>query len=103
MGRSDRRMHRALDAFDRAYGSAFASERLNFGRLVAGGVDEKVLVALAVTHDRCFASARAAADRLGGAGWMTRAGVDDASLSARLWAEHAEPLTAVRYEDLIRS
>jgi hypothetical protein len=96
-------MHRALDALDHAYGSAFASERLHFGRLVAGGVDDEVLAALAVTHDRCFAVARAEADRHGGVAWMARAGVDDASISARLWAEHGEPLTAVRYEDLIRS
>jgi hypothetical protein len=103
VGRSDRRMHRALDALDRAYGSAFAGERLHFGRLVAGGLDEQVLVALAVTHDRCLTAARSAADRQGGVGWMARAGVDDASISARLWAEHGEPLTAVRYEDLIRN
>jgi hypothetical protein len=103
MGRSDRRMHRALDALDRTYGSAFAGERLHCGRLVSGGVDEQVLVALAATHDRCLAAARSAADRLGGPGWMVRAGVDDASVSARLWTEHGEPLTAVRYEDLSRS
>jgi hypothetical protein len=94
-------MHRALDALDKAYGAAFAGERLHFGRLVAGGVDEQVLVALAATHNRCFAAARSAADRHGGPGWMARAGVNDASVSARLWAEHGEPLTSVGYEDLI--
>ena len=103
MGRSDRRMHRALDALDRAYSSAFAGERLNCGRLVSEGVDEQVLVALAATHERCFAAARSAADRHGGPGWMARAGLDDATVSARLWTEHGEPLTAVRYDDLTRS
>lgn len=103
MGRRDRRMRRALDALDRTYGSSFAGERLQCGRLVAGGVDEQVLVALSATHERCFAAARSAADRQGGPGWMARAGVDDASISARLWAEHGEPLTAVPYEDLSRS
>jgi len=103
VGRSDRRMHRALDALDQNYGTAFAGERLNVGRLVAGGVDDAVRTTLAATHDRCFAAARSAADRAGGAGWMARAGVDAASLSARLWAEHGEPLTAVGYEDLTRS
>jgi hypothetical protein len=96
-------MHRALDALDRTYGKEFASERLRCGRLVAGGVDDAVLMALAATHDRCLAAARAAADRAGGTGWMARAGVDGESLSARLWAEHGEPLTAVRVDDLIRS
>jgi hypothetical protein len=103
VGRSDRRMHRALEALDTSYGTAFAGERLNVGRLVAGGVDDAVRASLAATHERCLAVARSAADRAGGPGWMARAGADAASLSARLWAEHGEPLTAVRYDDLIRS
>jgi hypothetical protein len=103
VGRSDRRMHRAIDALDHGYGAAFAGERLNVGRLVAGGVDDSARTSLAATHDRCFAVARSAADRVGGPGWMARAGVDASSLSARLWGEHGEPLTSVSYEDLIRS
>jgi hypothetical protein len=103
VGRSDRRMHRALDALDRTYGTAFAGERLNCGRLVAGGVDDEVVAALSAIHARCLAAARAEADRHGGPGWMARAGVDDSSTSARLWTEHGEPLTAVRHEDLTRS
>ena len=96
-------MHRALDALHRAYGSAFAGERLRCGDLVAGGVDTDTIVALATIHRRCLAAALAAAGREGGPGWMARAGVDDASLSRRLWTEHGEPLTSVSHDDLSRS
>jgi hypothetical protein len=103
MGRSDRRMHRAVGLLDQTYAAAFARERLDCGRLVAGGIDADVLAALNTIHDRCLAAALATARREGGPTWMARAGLDEPTVSARLWAEHGEPLTAVTHQDLNRS
>jgi hypothetical protein len=109
MGSSDRKMHKALDCLERTYAAEFQRHRVGLGHRrtllddpsTAEVTRREVLVDLATLHREAVRVTRQAADKLGGPGWLDRAGHDDDWVFEHLWASHGEPLTGLGWESLI--